>query len=313
MAYRIKRKERVGSGIRRILRQQLGRAVEAARDRDGVQEERVHEVRTRLKRSRAALELIGAGPGKSASVRKRTDLRLRDLGRGLARPRDIVVQAQTFRILGTRLSRELPAGLLERVREVGEQLRAKLDEKSVEKELRRTARALRRLRRRLRKCPVKHGRRAIGKGITRTYRRARRALADVHADPTPERFHDWRKRVKLLSNELKIIGRAVPELATRYAPKVEKLGEILGEVHDLDCAAATTERHPRWFGTDADCEAVRGLVAEYRVVLEREAFALATGVFAGRARDVRELVETGWKTWRTREPQGEEVADKQAA
>lgn len=313
MAYRIKRKERVSTGIRRILRQQLGRAVEAARDRDGVQEQRVHEVRTRLKRSRAALALIGARQGKGAPVNKKMDRRLRDLGRRLARPRDIVVQAQTFRILGTRLSRELPAGLLERVSAVGEQLRGKLDEKSVEKELRRTARALRRLRRRLRKFPVKRGRRAIGKGITRTYRRARRALANVHADPTPERFHEWRKRVKLLSNELKIIGPAVPELATRYALKVETLGELLGQVHDLDCAAATTARHPRWFGTDADCEAVRGLVAEHRVVLEREAFALATGVFAGRARDVRELVETGWKAWRTREPQVDEVADKQAA
>jgi CHAD domain-containing protein len=313
MAYRIKRKERVGTGIRRILRQQLGRAAEAARDRDGAQEERVHEVRTRLKRSRAALELIRAGQGKGANANRKTDRRLRDLGRRLARPRDIVVQAQTFRILGARLSRELPVGLLERVRDAGEQLRRKLDEKSVEKELRRTARALRRLRQRLSKFPVKRGRRAIGKGITRTYRRARRALAHVHADPTPERFHEWRKRVKLLSNELKIIGRAVPELATRHAPKVEKLGEILGQVHDLDCAAATTKRHPRWFGSDADCEAVRGLVAEDRVVLEREAFALAMGVFAGRARDVRELVETGWKRWRTREPQGEEVADKQAA
>ena len=87
----------------------------------------------------------------------------------------------------------------------------------------------------------------------------------------------------MLSNELKIVGRAVPELATRYLDKVEKLGEILGQVHDLDCAAATAERHPRWFGSEADCEAVRGLVAEHRVVLEREAFALAAGVFAGRA------------------------------
>ena len=292
MAYRIKRKERVGTGIRRILRQQLGRAVEAARDRDGVQEERVHEVRTRLKRSRAALELIGAGRARAPSVNKKTDRRLRDLGRRLARPRDIVVQAQTFRILGTRLSRELPAGLLERVRDVGEQLR------------RQAGRKIRG------EGAAPHGPGAAAAapaaaqvpGQARPARDregdhahvppARRALADVHADPTPERFHEWRKRVKLLSNELKIIGRAVPELATRYALKVEKLGEILGQVHDLDCAAATTARHPRWFGSDADCEAVRGLVAEHRVVLEREAFALATGVFAGRARDVRELVET---------------------
>jgi len=43
------------------------------------------------------------------------------------------------------------------------------------------------------------------------------------------------------------------------------------------------------------------------------AHALATGVFAGRARDVRELIETGWKIWRQREPRVEEVANEQAA
>jgi CHAD domain-containing protein len=310
MAYRIKRKERVGKGIRRILREQLGRAVKTARDRDGAQEERVHDVRTRLKRSRAALKLIDGELGKSA---KKMDRRLRNRGRRLARPRDMIVQAHTFRILGTRLSGELPAGLLERMRDVGEQLRGKLDDKTVEKELRRTARKLRRLRARLKKLPVDRGRRAIGDGITRTYRDARRALAAVHADPTSDRFHEWRKQVKLLSNQLKIVGRAVPELATRYLDKVEKLGEILGLIHDLDCAASTAERHPRWFGSDADCEAVRGLVAEHRVVLEREAFALAAGVFAGRPRDVRELVETGWKVWRSGEPEGEPVAGEQAA
>jgi CHAD domain-containing protein len=310
MAYRIKRKERVGRGIRRILREQLSRAVEMARDRDGAQEERVHDVRTRLKRSRAALELIGGEVGKKA---KKTDRLLRNRGRRLARPRDVVVQAHTFRILGTRLSRELPAGLLERMRGVGEQLRRTLDAQAVEKELRRAARSLKRLRRRLRRWPVKHDRRAVGRGITRTYREARRALAAVRAAPTPERFHDWRKKVKVLSNELRIVGRAVPELATRYLAKVEKLGELLGQVHDLDCVAATAKKHPRWFGSDADCEAVRGLVAEHRVVLEREAFALAAGVFAGRPRDVRALIETGWKTWRKREPNVEEVATVQAA
>jgi CHAD domain-containing protein len=314
MAYRIKRKERVGKGIRRILREQLGRAVEIARDRGAAQEERVHDVRTRLKRSRAAVALIGAEVGKKAKKKaKKADRRLRNRARRLARPRDVVVQAHTFRVLGTRLSRELPGGLLDRMRGAGEQLRRSVDGRAVEKELRRTGRSLKRLRRRLRKWPVKHDRRAVGEGITRTYRDARRAVAAVHRHPTPERFHDWRKKVKVLAYELRIVGPAVPELATRYLAKVEKLGELLGEVHDLDCAAATLEKHPRWFGSDADREAVRGVVAEHRVALEREAFRLAAGVFAGRPRDVRELIETGWKIWRKRDPKVEEVAAEQAA
>ena len=277
---------------------------------DGAQEERVHDVRTRLKRSRAALELIGAEIGKAA---KKTDRRLRNRGRRLARPRDVVVQAHTFRILGARLSRELPAGLLERMRDVGEQMRRTLDEKSVEKELRRTARVAAQAA----SAPAQAARQSAAGA-----RSARASRA-----PTARRGGRWRRftptrrpsgsttgasRSKLLSNELKIVGRAVPELATRYLDKVETLGELLGQVHDLDCAAATAERHPRWFGSDADREAVRGLVAEHRVALEREAFALAAGVFAGRPRDVRELVETGWQDL-AREPKAEEVAHSEAA
>ena len=49
-------------------------------------------------------------------------------------------------------------------------------------------------------------------------------------------------------------------------------------------------------------------------MLEREAFALAAGVFAGRPRDVRELVETGWQTWRSGPKKAaDEVAHIQAA
>ena len=39
-------------------------------------------------------------------------------------------------------------------------------------------------------------------------------------------------------------------------------------------------------------------VDERRAELENEALALADSVFAGRARDVRALVKTGWKLWR---------------
>ena len=80
------------------------------------------------------------------------------------------------------------------MRDVSEQMRHRLDAKSVEKELRRTGKRLRKLRRRVRDLPVRRGRRAIGEGITRTYRRARRAFAAVQDEPTPERRHDGESR-----------------------------------------------------------------------------------------------------------------------
>ena len=295
MGYRIKRKEGVAAAVRRIVREQLVGAIAVARDRTIAQDERVHEVRTRLKRSRAALALIRAEVGEAAT---RDDRRLRDVGRMLSRPRDLAVQAQTFRALGTRLQPALPPRQLARLDASEQQIRAALHPEEVERDLRETVRALRRLRRELGPWGVGRGRRTVGTGVTETYRRGLQKLAAARARPSPERFHDWRKQVKALSYELRIIGGAVPELTTTLIPKVEKLGEVLGEVHDLDCLKATALRHPRWFGRAADGESVLSAVEERRAELETEALRLAGSVFAGRARDVRALVETGWEIWR---------------
>ena len=134
------------------------------------------------------------------------------------------------------------------------------------------------------------------------YRKARAGLEAVRAQPSPERFHDWRKQVKALANELRLIREAVPELTTTLMPKIEHLGELLGEVHDLHCAHATAELHPRSFGRAEDGRAVLSAVEERRSELERDALALAETVFAGRPRDVRALIKTGWRVWRRREP-----------
>src|SRR5689334_4917899 len=151
MAYRIRRKERVGAAVQRIARAQLRAAVRAARDDSGTvpQEQRVHEVRARLKRVRAALALVRPRVGRSAVREER-------------------------------------------------QLRQDLAPDDVERELRRCARSLRKARRHLGRWSGAGGRRTVADGITRSYRKARRAMRAAAADPTPERFHGWRKQVKRL-------------------------------------------------------------------------------------------------------------------
>jgi CHAD domain-containing protein len=168
---------------------------------------------------------------------------------------------------------------------------------------------LRQVRRRLGNWDVPHGRRAISAGITRTYRKARAGLEAVRVQPSPGRFHDWRKQVKALANELRLIRYAIPDLTTTLVPKIDQLGELLGEVHDLHCAQATAELHPRSFGRAEDSQAVLDAVEERRSQLEREALALAETVFSGRPRDVRTLVKTGWRIWRRGEPPAAPAAE----
>jgi CHAD domain-containing protein len=306
MAFRIKRKERVGKAVRRIVREQVKLAIRVARDQQQPQGERVHEVRTRLKRSRAALALVRHEAGKRAD---KDDQRLRDAARRLARPRDMAVQAHTFRVLGTRLTSTLPPELIQRLAAAERRLKRAVGPDEVEHELRAAARELRGLRKKLGDWSVEGGRRAVAKGVTEMYRRARRALRAAHDRPTQKRFHDWRKRVKALSYELRLIARAVPELTTTLVPKVERLAETLGLVHDLDCARETAQRHPRWFGRNSEWQRVLALIEERRIQLEGEALALADTVFSGRAKDLRSLVEIGWEVWRKRPKPGPDGAD----
>ncbi|HVT07580.1 MAG TPA: CHAD domain-containing protein [Polyangia bacterium] len=306
MGYRIRRREPVGKGLRRIVGEQIQKAERAARDRARPQEDRVHDVRTRLKRSRAVLALIRRDGGEPV---RRDDRRLRDVARLLSRPRDLAVQAHTFRLLGTRLQSEVPARLVAGLSAVERRVRRGLRPDEVERDLRRAARMLRRVRRALGGWHVAHGRRAISGGLTRMYRNARAGLEAVRAEPSPEQFHDWRKQVKALSNQLRLIRQAIPELTTTLMPKIERLGELLGEVHDLHCAYATAEMHPRSFGRAEDGLVVLAAVEERRATLESEALALAETVFSGRARDVRALIKTGWRTWRRGETPGAEAGE----
>jgi CHAD domain-containing protein len=296
MGYRIKRRERVARALRRIVREQLAGAIAVAGDRRVAQDERVHEVRTRLKRSRAALALIRHQPGQAAAARD--DRRLRDVGRLLSRARDLAVQAHTFRTLGVRQQAALMPRLLARLDASEAQIRRALHPEEVEHDLRKAVRALRHLRRTLGDWRVRGGRRAIADGLTKTYQRGLRRLAAARAVPSPARLHAWRKQVKALSYELRLIGRAIPELTTTLTPKTERLADILGEIHDLDSAKRTAARKPGWFGRPADGALLLRAMEERRAQLEAEALALAARVFAGRPRDVRALVETGWAIWR---------------
>src|SRR6185369_7342625 len=96
MAYRIRRRRSLPKQLHQIVRRQLDRAIEEARD-DGLPlEMRVHQVRARLKRARAAVRLVRADSGRRA---RRDDHWMREVRRGLARARELTVETHTLRRL----------------------------------------------------------------------------------------------------------------------------------------------------------------------------------------------------------------------
>src|SRR5512138_742089 len=89
MAYRLKLKEPLLKGVRRIAGEQLGNAAARLKSDSDI-ETCIHEARKSLKRTRALLRLVRPGLG-DARFRE-ANARLRDIARGLsaARDRDVV-------------------------------------------------------------------------------------------------------------------------------------------------------------------------------------------------------------------------------
>jgi CHAD domain-containing protein len=71
-------------------------------------------------------------------------------------------------------------------------------------------------------------------GVGKIYKRGQRGLAKTISDPEPETFHAWRKRVKDIWYQLRILQPLNRMVLTEMAHDADVLSELLGSEHDLD-------------------------------------------------------------------------------
>jgi len=82
----------------------------------------------------------------------------------------------------------------------------------------------------------------ICNAVCKIYRRGQRALAATIDDPAPENFHVWRKRVKDVWYQLRILQPLNRVVLEEMAHDAEVLGELLGSEHDLDFLRTRLEK-----------------------------------------------------------------------
>jgi CHAD domain-containing protein len=295
MPYRIKRKETVRRAVRRIVREQLERAVVESRERERSLDERVHQVRARLKRARAALRLVCADG--LAGRARREDRFMRNVARGLAGSRDATVETETLRGLVQRFGPELPRAA-EGLARMQERVARREASRKVDGQLGTAVDKLRARRREVGHWSVQAGRRAVERGIRVAYRDARRLARALRVDDPAERFHDWRKTVKRLGYQLRLLRDAAPELWWTLGSAIERLGELLGAAHDLASLRARVAGEPELFGPPADRKALLVVVDRESAALHSQARALGAEVFSARPREIAARVDRAWYDWR---------------
>jgi CHAD domain-containing protein len=209
----------------RIARGRIDDAAEQlsghARDRAAA----VHEARKDLKKLRSLLRL--ARPALGSKLYRRENGRFRDLGRALSDARDAEVKLQTLGAL--RNAGVAADGIdeykqaLARERAAAEATEETLDEAIAELESARDA---------LDEWDL-NGWRPTGKGLRRAYRRGRKALAAVRAEPSDAAVHEWRKRSKDLWYHLRLLRDGRPEVLAPAADRAHELSDLIGDHHDL--------------------------------------------------------------------------------
>lgn len=240
MAFRLDPGLSTASEIRRVLGEQIGRAVLELRVPGGPSAEGIHEVRKHIKKSRSLLRLARADVG--AGVARHANAELRRVGADLARQRDADALVEALdRLVDADPPRpdadaDADALALVRVRsalaERAEAVRASdaVDQATV----RGAARTLEQLATWIDLVPARaEGWVALGPGLSRSHRRGRAAFAALPGEPSADELHEWRKRVKDLWYHQRLLRRLWPEVQRPIIAAADQLADVLGQEHDL--------------------------------------------------------------------------------
>jgi CHAD domain-containing protein len=249
MGFRLKLREPLPNGVKRVFREQIESALQMCRHPAKQRGVTVHEVRKHLKKLRAAMRLALGEVGKNRHTRE--DRCVRKIGRLVSDLRDAQVRLQTLIQLKDETAKGSGENHFPRIEEL-----LSLERESFSAAFagwqRQAIPQLERVEARLLKWPLERLTwKQVCSAVCKIYKRGQRGLAKTIKDPEPENFHAWRKRVKDLWYQLRILQPLNRVVLTEMAHDAEVLGELLGREHDLDFLWARLEKEN---GDDALCD-----------------------------------------------------------
>lgn len=293
MAFHFKRKEPVAGAVRRLCRRRIEAALKSLQLRNRVKA--VHKVRREIKKLRAILRLVRGEIGKGAYRRSTNPLRA--AADRLMPVRDAHMRLQAFEALTAHLKSQLPARPFSKIK------------RALRRNCRRVERtyfknhSVGKLKKILRKAGRQDGAlkiktdgwAAIAPGLEESHRRGRAAFQTVLAAPSPEHFHDWRKRVKELWHQIRLLRPMRPKELGATADELEKLGELLGDDHDLFMLKEFVAGR---FRAGADADGLDELIRARQRELRPAALALGASCYQEKPDVLRRRLGNYWHRWR---------------
>jgi CHAD domain-containing protein len=295
MAYRLRPRESVTQGLRRLATKELRSARGELRKTNPPCDEAIHEARKSIKKVRAILELIEADRGRGlAGSRKR----LRSVNRTLSRLRDADAMVEILTKLTNKHPRMFDEHTFARVQRrlfSHKQASAKAARdhgawKSVDRNLRRLRRHAKRWQ------PIHRRFGTLAAGIEVSYRRGRKAMARAQKRQRATDFHEWRKQIKALWYQLRLVEACSPDIR-RDVRVLHQAATWLGDDHNVVVLCAELAKDTSL----CDLDRLRGAADRYQCDLRQRTSARTAGIYADTPAAYLGRVERAWDAWRRKE------------
>ena len=282
--------------LRRILLEQVDYALFQLTTPQLDEDRVVHEARKAFKRIRGVLRLVRDEiPAEDFA---RLNALFRDAGRRLSDVRTSAVLDETLQTLHQRYPRQLSdedvAGVLARLRAHHEAMTQEVALGSALFD--QVAAELRRGRKRMEELPLT-GNHFPGSGLRRVYARGRRGLRNSQRHGRVADFHEWRKRVKYLRYQVRILSPAWPPVLTAVADELVVLSDLLGVDHDLAELHHTLVEHPELGLQGQEQGKLLGLIERYRDELEAQSFQHGRRLYVESPKDFTARIRAYWRIW----------------
>jgi CHAD domain-containing protein len=290
--YRLRRRDPLGYGVRRVARGRLDSAVERLRDGEVDEVEAVHEARKDLKKLRSALRLVR--PVLGDDVYGRENARYREAARRLSNVRDDQALAETVEALEERfVDAQPPGGWKPIARALARSDGA--DPAELDRLRERAAAEIEVGRRELESLSLPgDGFEVVRPGLQRAYSRGRKRMAEAESDPTDEHLHEFRKRSKDLWYHARLLRPAWRPVLAPLADQAHELSDRLGDDHDLVVLRERLDA-PGIAFTAEQREYLDDLIERRRRELQAEAFALGARVYAEKPKAFAARMAAYWE------------------
>jgi CHAD domain-containing protein len=299
VAFRIKRKEPVDDAVRRIVCEQIDKAIAEIDDTGFDPHKTVHQVRKRCKKIRGALRLVSGAL--KEKVYQHENAWYRESAQLLSGIRDAQTMVKTLDDLRERSADEFGRiGFMELL----DRLVARRDETvATDDTLSPRLDAFRARmvegRQRVEDWPMKgKGFETLAGGLGKTYKRGRSAMKAAFKKPRAERFHEWRKRTKYHWYHMRLLRRAWSKPIESRAVEVKALSDVLGDDHDLAVLRATLTANPDQYGGNIVVCRLEKLIDERQSELRADARLLGGRIFAEKRKALVGRMESYWDVWR---------------